>query len=140
MIKEEEGALRADVLEYAANLYGTAAEYLWKAYPGYAVFRHPNKKWYGAVMNVEKSKLGLRGNVYIDILAVKCEAADVAFLSGKTGFLPAYHMNKKNWISVILDGSVKKDVVFAALDKSYFITSLSCGKKFSKADNIRNDK
>lgn len=134
------GALKCDVLAYAEEAYGTAAEYLWKAYPDYAVLRHPNKKWYGVLMNVEKNKLGLNARERADILVVKCEFADSAFLSGQDGFYPAYHMNKKNWISVILDGSVEKDVVFSALDKSYFLTSMSCGKKISKAVEKQNDK
>ena len=35
------------------------------------------------------------------------------------GFLPAYHMNKQNWISIILDGSVPDDKIFPLLGLSY---------------------
>ena len=35
------------------------------------------------------------------------------------GFLPAYHMNKQNWISIILDGSVPDDKIFPLLELSY---------------------
>lgn len=38
--------------------------------------------------------------------------------------LPAYHMNKKYWISVILDGSVPEETIFGLIDESYAL----CGK------------
>ena len=42
--------------------------------------------------------------------------------------LPAYHMNKKHWISVILDGSVPDDDIKGMIDMSYAL----CGKNKSK--------
>jgi predicted DNA-binding protein (MmcQ/YjbR family) len=35
------------------------------------------------------------------------------------GYLPGYHMNKKHWFSVILDGSVSNDELFSRIDESY---------------------
>ena len=35
------------------------------------------------------------------------------------GFLPAYHMNKTNWISVLLDETVPDEKIFPLLDLSY---------------------
>lgn len=36
--------------------------------------------------------------------------------------LPAYHMNKKHWISVILDGSMADDDLKALVEESYALT------------------
>lgn len=33
--------------------------------------------------------------------------------------LPGYHMNKKHWNTVVLDGTVPDDEVFAMLEQSY---------------------
>ena len=38
-----------------------------------AVLRHKNGKWYAVVMSVEKCKLGLEGNEFVDIIDVKCD-------------------------------------------------------------------
>ena len=37
----------------------------------------------------------------------------------KPGYLPAYHMNKKSWVTVILDGTVPLTEIKKLLDKSY---------------------
>jgi predicted DNA-binding protein (MmcQ/YjbR family) len=37
----------------------------------------------------------------------------------KPGYLPAYHMNKKSWVTVVLDGTVPLTEIKKSLDKSY---------------------
>ena len=51
---------RAELLEEIAGRYGVAAEYPWRRYPQYAVFRHAgNRKWFAVLMNPPGRKLGL---------------------------------------------------------------------------------
>lgn len=39
--------LRDSVFKYIKEKYKTVPEYLWRRYPGYAVFRHEdNSKWF----------------------------------------------------------------------------------------------
>ena len=113
------GANRADVFNFVSETYGTKPEYLWQKYPNYAVFRHPSSKWFGVVMDIEKYKLGLAGEDKIDILVAKCDLLLHGSLLNEYGFLPAYHMNKEHWITIMLDGSVEKEKVFQILDLSY---------------------
>lgn len=120
---KNEGSLRGTVLAYAARQYGTAPEYLWRALPGYAVLRRPdNGKWYGIVMNVTTDKLGLPGREPADILEVKCDPILSGSLRLQPGILPAYHMKKDSWLTVLLDGTVEPETVFALLDRSYQLT------------------
>ena len=35
---------------------------------------------------------------------------------------PGYHMNKKNWITIILDDSLKDEEVFELIKESYELT------------------
>lgn len=44
-------------------------------------------------------------------------------LRGMDGFYPAYHMNKTKWISVLLDRTVKKDMILDLLDASFALTA-----------------
>jgi len=37
--------------------------------------------------------------------------------------VPAYHMNKTHWISVILDGSVPQEVILRLLQDSFVLTA-----------------
>ena len=103
--------------------YGTEPEYLWLKYPDYAVLRQEtNAKWYAVVMTVPKQKLGLDGEGEKDILVVKCDPILIGSLLHNDGYLPAYHMNKSNWIAILLDGSVPTADIEKWIDVSYDLT------------------
>ncbi|MCH5164845.1 MAG: MmcQ/YjbR family DNA-binding protein [Clostridiales bacterium] len=122
MNKTQSGATRESVYEYVEKEYGSLPEHLWTAFPLYSVFRRvDNKKWYAIIMDIQRSKLGLEGEEYVDIIDVKCSPATREKLTGKPGFLPAYHLNRKNWITVLLDGSVDTKTLFELIDESYVI-------------------
>ena len=44
------------------------------------------------------------------------------------GIMPAYHMNKQHWISVLLDGTVAKDRVFDLIHMSFLATASALKK------------
>ncbi|MCD8336100.1 MAG: MmcQ/YjbR family DNA-binding protein [Lachnospiraceae bacterium] len=112
------------LFEYTKNKYGTAPEYPWARYPSYAVLRHQdNEKWYGIVMDVSKDKLGLQGTDVVDILDVKCDPVMIDMLRQSTGFLPGYHINKTNWLSILLDGTVSDEQILDLLDLSFQMTA-----------------
>ena len=110
---------REEIFEYVKKQYGTVPEYLWETSPKSAVLRHKNGKWYAAVLQAEKSKLGLEGGGTVEIINVKCEPDMVGFLTQTYGFLPGYHMNKKYWITMLLDGRVSEAKILDFLDLSY---------------------
>ena len=114
---------RAELEKYIQEAYGSDAEYPWVRYPNYAVFRYgENSKWFAVVMDVAKSKVGLPGDGKIDIVNVKCDFILIGSLLEQKGFFPAYHMNKANWISVALDGSVEDDMIKWILGMSFDLT------------------
>lgn len=74
------------------------------ALSNHEVFRHPgNRKWFALMMEVPGEKLGLPERGMLDILNLKCDPVLIASLRGAPGLLPAYHMNKENWITAVLD-------------------------------------
>lgn len=114
---------RNQIFEYVKNKYNTIPEYCWENTPLNAVLRHSsNNKWYGIVMNISKDKLGLYEQELVDILNVKCPPEIIGGLRKENGFFPAYHMNKEHWITILLDGSVKKDKIIALIDFSHELT------------------
>jgi len=117
--------LKDAVFEYVKSRYSSEIEHPWSKYPNHAVFRHSdNKKWFGCVLNIQKNKIGLTGNETTDILNVKID--DVLlhdFLLQQDGYFPGYHMNKKNWISIALDGTVSLEEIFSRIDMSFNITA-----------------
>lgn len=105
------------------DTYGIKADYPWSNYPTYSVYRHKeNGKWFAVAMELSKDKVGLSGNDRINILNVKCDFMLIGNLLEQKGFFPAYHMNKSNWISVALDGSVESNMLKWLLNMSYDLT------------------
>jgi len=111
---------RERIIQHIQDVYGAEAEYLWADLPDCAVFRHPgSKKWFGIIMNVLSGRLGLEGEEPTDILNVKCGPLLVGSLLTEKGFLPSYHMNKTNWITILLDGTVSDEQIAPLLEVSY---------------------
>ena len=110
---------KEEIFEYVQKQYGTIPEYLWSKLPDSAVLRHKNGKWYAVIMTVEKSKLGLEGNDLVDIMDVKCDPEMTSMIIQTYGFLPGYHMNKRHWITILLDGSFSEAKILDFLDMSY---------------------
>ena len=51
---------------------------------------------------------------------VKCDPMEAEFQrSIYPAVLPAYHMNKKHWNTILLDGSMEERTVFALIEQSY---------------------
>lgn len=113
-------SMRSAVLAFAGDNYGTEPEYLWESSPDYAVLRRKdNSKWYGIIMDVPCSRLGIGDTGKVDILDIKVDPLMLGSLLSEEGFLPAYHMNKQNWITVLLDGTVDREKIFMLIDMSY---------------------
>ena len=113
--------------------YGDEPEFEWEKFSGYATFRNKNsKKWYGIIMNIDKSKLGEKSNEEVEIIDVKLDPNEITDLLKQDGFYPAYHMNKKNWITVILNNTLSDEYIMKLIDKSYSYTALNKGNKSKK--------
>ena len=126
--------MRGKINEYIKNQYGVGPEYPWQKYDDNAVYRHKdNKKWFALMMNVGRDKLGLSGSGSVSVINLKID--DIIMRDAiikEEGIMPAYHMNKLHWITVLLDGSVPEDYVKSLLDISYNATATKRRKKQSR--------
>ncbi len=115
--------------DYIAETYSADAEFPWARHPKDIVFRHGgSRKWFALLLEVPKGKLGLPGDGPLAILNVKCDPVLAGSFLTEPGLYPAYHMNKTNWLSIALDGSVSDDKVKLLLDMSFELTA-SKGKR-----------
>ncbi len=111
------------ILAYAKKTYKTEPDYPFATAPSYPVLRHQDsRKWYALIMDVPRQKLGLSGEGRVDILNLKGGVL-CGSLRMRPGILPAYHMNRDSWVSVLLDGTVPVEEVYPLLDISYELTS-----------------
>ena len=115
------------VIEYARNTYGDELEFLWEKFPKNAILRRKdNRKWYAALLTISKSKLGAFPDEEIEVLDLRAAPEAIPdMVDGKRVFA-GYHMNKKHWITLPLDGTLPAEEICAMLDTSY---ALAKGKK-----------
>jgi predicted DNA-binding protein (MmcQ/YjbR family) len=114
---------REEILAYIKEKFDTEPDYPWFKYPDYAVFRHESRgKWYGLIMNVPRIKLGLTGTGSAEILDLKCDPELNSLLRSQKGVLPAYHMNKEHWITIVLDSPFPKEDIYNLINLSYDLT------------------
>ncbi|MCR4556905.1 MAG: MmcQ/YjbR family DNA-binding protein [Saccharofermentans sp.] len=116
---------------YIQDQYGVTPEFPWPKYNSHAVYRHNgNKKWFALIMDVGRDKLGLPGSSPISVINLKIDDIILHDIVIKeTGIMPAYHMNKQHWITVLLDGTVPEDKVKDLLAISYNATAPKRRKK-----------
>lgn len=112
------------VIDFAWKTLKTAPEFLWAKFPMNAVLRRPdNRKWYALLVRLDRKKLHLSGDGTAEAMVLKLNPPLIDILLSRPGFLPAYHMNKTNWITVLLDGSVITADIFELLRYSYTASS-----------------
>lgn len=112
---------RNEVFDWCRQEYVTEPDYPWN--DSNAVLRHTdNNKWYGVIIEVDRSKLGIEGTGEVDVLNVKCDPSVIGMLRMQPGFYPAYHMNKEHWVSILLCGPASDDDIKELIDLSYHMT------------------
>ena len=109
------------IMSRVQEKYENQLEYLWEKSPDTAILRHENnQKWYAVLMKISWDKLekGREGLVE----AVNLKHNQVSDLLVKKGIYPAFHMNKRYWISVPLDDSLSDEEILELIEKSWNLT------------------
>lgn len=107
-----------EIIKYLENKYDDNLEYLWEKFPDNAIVRRKdNKKWYAVILTINKQKLGFKENEKTEILDLRADDTEI-IVNDKTIFR-GYHMNKKHWITIVLNESVSIDFIKERIDKSY---------------------
>ncbi|MDE6655721.1 MAG: MmcQ/YjbR family DNA-binding protein, partial [Anaeroplasmataceae bacterium] len=106
------------------KLYHNEPEFLWESSPDHGIFRNPdNQKWYALIAYIEKSKLVKNALGKTEIINLKIKEDERESLLKRNGFYLAWHMNKKSWITIILDDTVSDSEVMELIKKSHIYTS-----------------
>ena len=101
--------------------YGDCPEFLWDDEKN-AVFRNStNQKWYGILMEINQKKLGGEDRV-VEVMNVKLSPNEIDLLVLENGFYRAYHMNKKYWITFVLDDTIEDEKIMELIEESYQYT------------------
>lgn len=108
------------LIDYVRRTYGDELEFLWTKFPDNAVWRRKdNKKWYGAILSVQRNKLGLDSDEIVEIIDLRLQPELMAEQLANENYYPGWHMNKKSWYTMILDGSISDKELCQRVSESY---------------------
>ena len=105
---------REKIINYIKEKYDANPEYLWDDTPDAAIFRNKNnRKWFALIMKVKDEEyVNVKTNPdYSDLLRNTYDY-----------IIPAYHMNKEHWNTVIISKAVNETLLYELIDQSYELT------------------
>ena len=112
--------MKLRLMEYCERKFGTEPEAPWEDSPDAYTFKTAKRnKWYALFMTIPYKSLGLVAKGTLDVVNIKLPPEKVLDLIDRVHFYPAYHMNKKHWITIVLDKEVDEPLVQQLVEESY---------------------
>lgn len=113
-------SIKKNIINFLQETYGTIPEKPWEEYPNYYTFKtNKSKKWYAIIMDIKQKKLGIDSENIVDAINLKIDPNLIKQLIDNIHYFPAYHMNKKYWITILLDKNTDIVKLKELIDKSY---------------------
>ena len=108
------------LIAHVKKTYGNELEFLWKKFSDNAVYRRADtRKWYGVILTVPRRKLEGASNEIVEILDFRIRPEEMQNIVDGKRYFPGWHMNKKSWCTVILDGAIPLEEIYERLAESY---------------------
>lgn len=120
-LADESGKISSEVIDYCNNKYGENHVNPFKKHPDILAMVNEKNKWYALLLDVEYNKLNKNIDITtkVKILNLKYPTDNISDIIDNQNIFPAYHMNKKHWISVVLDKNIKLETIKELIDISY---------------------
>jgi len=74
------------------------------------------------MMYIPWAKLDVKREGWIEVINIKLDKEEIIELLKKDGFYPAWHMNKKSWITLILDETLSDKKIMEYIEESHSYT------------------
>ena len=114
---------KQELIAHIEKEYNVTPDYPWLESPEGAVFRHAdNRKWFALSMPIPRRYAYPGESGEVDAVNLKCDPVLSAMLRGEPGILPAYHMSKVHWITVLLDGTADDNRLKFLIRHSFELT------------------
>ena len=89
-----------------------------------SVYRCPSGKWFALVMKIKFKNLGFESDEAVWAVNLKADAEKIPEITDKKSVFPAYHMNKKYWITVLLTAVTDFEQLCQLTRRSYELVAV----------------
>ena len=124
------------ITDQVLSVYDVSPDFPWEEdkYKPFGVFRHADSgKWFGLIMNVKRRIFDAQADekAMVDVINLKRDpsfdySSSLFTLAENAelplGVFPAYHMNHKLWLSVLLDDTLQDSAVLSLIQASFSAT------------------
>jgi predicted DNA-binding protein (MmcQ/YjbR family) len=118
------------LVAYIKQKYDADLSNPWSEYPDFITLKEKgNPHWFGLLMPVAYKRLGIDREGEGKFINLKLNPEEIASLADNKYFFPAYHMNKKYWITVLLSSDAPFDKITGLVDESYNNVRIKAKKK-----------
>lgn len=105
---------KEDIIKYCLSMENIFLDYPFPNDNESVVVKHKdNKKWIALIMNV-------KNKIYVNV-KTNPDFSDLV-RNTYSYIIPAYHMNKEHWNTIILQESMDKNIVEELINQSYELT------------------
>jgi predicted DNA-binding protein (MmcQ/YjbR family) len=122
----DQNDVKSRLIEYGKEKHHSVPEHPFdeEPYQASTVLRvSKGGKWYALFMDVKAKAMGFKDEGEVDVVNLKADPAEMASILDQRHFFPAYHMNKKLWISIVLDETTPWEKTISLLDQSFALVS-----------------
>ena len=120
-LADESRRISLEVIDYCNNKYGENHVSPFKKHLDILAFVNEKNKWYALFLKVEYNKLNKNTDITtkVKILNVKYPTDKILEIIDNKNIFSADHMNKKHWISIVIDKNIKLETIKELIDISY---------------------
>ena len=112
-----------EILEGVYEKYGDKPDFPFEDDDVTAVWRRQdNQKWYMIKMIIKPQKLKLDGDEPVEVINIKIDPEELNRIVDDNKYFRAYHMNKKMWTTIVLDGRLPTCEILKRIENSYNLT------------------
>lgn len=105
---------KEEIIKYCIELPNTYEDYPFPDDMFSITMKHKaTNKWFALIMNVN-------GKLYLNVKTVP-EYSDI-LRNTYDYIIPAYHMNKEHWNTIIINDNVDKEIIKELINQSYELT------------------
>jgi predicted DNA-binding protein (MmcQ/YjbR family) len=112
--------VKARTLDYIKEKYGALIDNPWTDLPNFTTVKEKkNGKWFALFMDLPLKRIGIDKESIGWVLNVKANPEEIDNLVDHVYVFPAYHMSKKNWVTILLSSSTPFDLITRLIDESF---------------------